>query len=169
MAYNKDDQNKAYKASIESYYQNTAGVQDAIDELSLKIDTVAETTATAEKRTKQARERAARNRSRYNVNLTAAERNEMAKMDQRARMATLSGSANIARRSDRDLNLYRLQALDNIRAGLMDIGESGLGSLSSMATSRYNQYEAMRGKAKQQKSGFFGKIAGSVGALLGSI
>jgi hypothetical protein len=27
----------------------------------------------------------------------------------------------------------------------------------------------MRGKAKQQKSGFFGKIAGGIGSLLGSI
>jgi len=169
MAYNKEDQNKAFQASIASYYQNTEGVQDAIDELSVKVDTVSETTADAEKRTAQSKARSARNRSRYNVNLTAAERNEMAKLNQRTGQATMSGAANLARRSDRDLNLFRLQALDNIRAGLMDVGESGLGALSSMATSRYNQYEQMRGKAKQQKSGFFGKIAGMAGSLLGSI
>tara|TARA_R110002012_G_scaffold214683_2_gene385766 strand:+ start:3817 stop:4326 length:510 start_codon:yes stop_codon:yes gene_type:complete len=169
MAYNKEDQNKAFQASIASYYQNTEGVQDAIDNLSVKVDTVAETTADVEKKTEQAKQRASRNRSRYNVNLTAAERNEMAKMNQRTGQATMSGAANLARRTDQDLNLFRLQALDNIRAGLTDVAQSGLGGLSSLATSRYNQYEQMRGKAKQQKSGFFGKIAGMAGSLLGSI
>jgi hypothetical protein len=169
MAYQQGEQDRAYQLGIQQYYENTAGVQDAIDSLSVNIDTVAETQADAQKRTLQAEQRAARNRSRYNVNLTAAERNEMGKLNQRVLQANVSGAGNVARRTDRDLNLFRLQGLDSIRTALMDIGQTGQSALGAMATDRYNQYQQMRGQAKSQKAGFFGKIAGGIGSLLGSI
>ena len=165
----QQEQDSAYRASIEQYYENTAGVQDAIDALSVNIDTVAGTQAQAKKATLRAEQRAARNRSRYNVNLTAAERNEMGKLNQRALQANVAGAGNVARRSDQELNLFRLQGLDAVRTALMDVGQTGLTSLGTLATNRYNQYQQMRGRAKQQKSGFFGKIAGGIGSLLGSI
>lgn len=165
-----DDVNKrSYDQVLSNYYSDTEGLDSSLSGLKQNIDTVDERMAYAEKRNAQAEARAKRNSSRYNIGLTAAERQEQGKMLQRQGQANIANAGTQAIRSDEFRNLSNLFSLERLQSSLYDSASQNNLALGQMSADRYSAYQGMRGAADSSRSGFLGGLAKTAGSILGSM
>lgn len=152
-----------------NYYADTEGLQDSLGELKQTVNTVEERQAYSRKRNEQAKGRAQRNRSRYNIGLTGAERQEQGRQQQREGQLNLANSGTNAIRNDELRNLSNMFSLERLQTSLYDSANQNNLQLGQMSADRYSMYQGMRGQADSSRSGFLGGIAKMGGAILGAM
>ena len=148
--------------------RNVSTIGKAEQALMTDIDTVEEQQNKAIASNKRAQAEAARNRSRYGVQLTGAEQKELTKIGSLAGASTVSGAMNLARRSDEEINLANTLAMTQVLQGGVKSALAQLQSFRDIGVARENQYTKARAAAKRSYYGFLGNIAGTVGKVMGS-
>jgi len=148
--------------------RNVSTIGQAEQALMTDIDTVEEQQNKAIAANERAQAEAARNRSRYGVQLTGAEQKELTKIGSLAKASTVSGAMNLARRSDDEINLANTLAMTEILQGGVKSALAQLQAFRDIGVARENQYTKARAGAKRSYYGFLGNIAGTVGKVMGS-
>jgi len=151
------------------YEQNVTSYTPALFEaLNTQVDTVAETTADAEKARVAAEQRAARERSRYNVQLTPAEQVEASRLGQIQGVASVAGARTQAIRSDEAINRgLSSSALSILSQNFATALSNALG-LSQLDVSRKNALANAQANSRSQHYGFLGGIGNMIGTFIGS-
>jgi len=116
---------------------------------------------TVETQTQVARDIARRNRERYGVQETGAQRRERVRAEERGRSLNLAGGLTNARLRQDDVNTRLLGQLINIGQNLNRTSMSELGTAASLDVQRSNRYKQDRA---QYKSG----VTRAIGSLIGS-
>lgn len=155
-----------YETNVTEY---TSPVSETINMLPDEVNTVAETEADARAANEAARQRAARERSRYGVQQTAVEAQESSKLGQIQGQANIAGARTQAIRSDEAIN----QQINRANIGLLSqnfqSALSNLLGLGDINVQRKNAYANAKAASRSQHYAFLGGIGGAVGNLLGRI
>jgi len=156
-------------ASSAAYERDVVAFRDILKDLETPIDTVAESEQAAIEANLRAQGQTARLQSRYGIQLTPAERQQQAKLQQLSGQSNVAGAMNFARRRDEEANLQRLSTLANIYSSQRAGALGNLATLAGLNTARKNAYERARAGARSQQYGFLGNIGRSIGGFLGSL
>lgn len=162
-----EDVKKSYKTENGIVLKdNVQTLGQAEQALMTDIDTVEKQQNKAIAANERAQAEAARNRSRYGVQLTGAEQKELTKIGSLAEASTVSGAMNLARRSDDEINLANTLAITQFLQGGVKSALAQLQSFRDIGVARENQYTKARAGAKRSYYGFLGNIAGTVGKVI---
>jgi hypothetical protein len=131
-----------------------------------RTDTVDESIEAARRQNEASLARSQREASRYGLNLTPAEQVERQRLAQMQGEANVAGAANLARRSDEQLNLSRLAAVTGIGQLLRGNVLGGLSQFAQATISKKGAYENARASSKANQYGFLGSIGSALTKLI---
>ncbi len=158
------DPEKAYADVSKSQYYNyirdfrdfeEQQIQDAQTDTSL-IDGAREDAATQSAVSQGVQQR---NLERYGTELTAAERSEIARSNQRGSSLTYANSVNNAQIAQEEANTRKLADLINIGQGVNRSSMSQMQSAAQDASSRKQAYSSAKASAKAQNASMAGSLA----------
>ena len=157
----QDQQTNPYETDVSNF---TAA---AIDLLPDEVDTVAETEADARAAAERARQRGARERSRYGIQQTAAEREQTNRLGQLQTQASIAGARTQAIRSDDVINRNIGNVALNLLSQNYQSALSSLLGLGDIDVARKNAYANAKARSRSQHYGFLGGVGRAVGSFLG--
>ena len=131
-----------------------------------RTDTVDESIEAARRQNEASLARSQRETSRYGLNLTPAEQVERQRLAQMQGEANVAGAANLARRSDEQLNLSRLAAVTGIGQLLQGNILGGLAQFAQANINKKGAYENARANSKGNQYGFLGSIGSALTKLI---
>jgi len=154
--------------AMNPYEQNiTEYAPSSIDRLlDLEVNTLDQATADAEKANIAAEQRAARERSRYGVQLTAAEQAQASRLGQIQGQANLAGARTQSIRTDEAINRELGSSVLSLLTSQYQSTLGNLLNLGQIGVQRKNAYENARAASRSQHYGFLGSLGNAIGKII---